>query len=217
MIKFELFINAIQAAILSANDALVDKNLDVLENFFEVIEEEDEKFKEDIEDALKTVDDVLNRKDGSAARSKLAAMRKSLKSVSEGMKGGASLSEVLTGDSIPDKLKPHMTTVQFPHKTADGIVMSDVQVPLITLVPLSMTQITEVKFHTDLEIQIEDNDLVVNFPSSSSLSNGDEDNLSGSSRSIGSLEITLQPHTGTEGLRKIVEGYEKALRAQLPH
>lgn len=216
MIKLESFIQSIQAAIMSANDALMDKNLDVLDNFFEVIED-DEEFQENVNEALTVLNEVLDQ-DRTPGRQRLTTIREALENVRDGINQGGSLSEALTGDDIPDKLRPQMTTVQFPHKTADGVVMSDVRVPVITLVPLSMTQITEVKFRTDLEIQIEDDDLVVNFPSSNPrVSDGAEEDLSVSSHSVGSLEITLAPHHGTEGLRKIVEGYEKALRAQLPH
>lgn len=154
MITFDSFIRSIHAAILFANDALVDKNLEVLERFFEVTD---------------------------------------------------------------DGLRPKMTTIQYPQKTASGVVMSDVRVPLITLVPLSMTQISEVKLRTELEIQVEDEGLLVSFPAPQSGTPDDqEDESHGSSRPIATLEITLTPHHGTEGLRKIVEGYEKVLRAQIP-
>lgn len=109
-----------------------------------------------------------------------------------------------------------MTTIQFPQKTANGVVMSDVRVPLVTLVPLSMTQISEVRLRTELEIQVEDEELLVSFPVSQSRDLDDKkDESRSSSRAI--LQITLTPHHGTEGLRKIVEGYEKVLRAQIPH
>ena len=108
-----------------------------------------------------------------------------------------------------------MTTIQFPQKTDSGVVMSDVRVPLVTLVPLSMTQISEVTFRTELELQVDDNErLLVSFTSSDSETPNERGNTRGSSHAT--LEITLTPHHGTEGLRKIVEGYEKILRGQIP-
>jgi hypothetical protein len=175
MIKFDSFIRSIHAAILSANDALMDKNLEVLEKFFEVTDGRESLSQENVPGA-----------DSDQAR-------------------------------LPDGLRPKMATIQYPHKTASGVVMSDVRVPLITLVPLSMTQISEVKLSTELEIQVEDEELLVSFPAPQSGTPDDqEDKSHGSSRPVATLEITLTPHHGTEGLRKIVEGYEKVLRAQIP-
>jgi hypothetical protein len=176
MITFDSFIRSIHAAILSANDALVDKNLEVLERFFEATEGKEPLSEENVPGA-----------DSDQARR-------------------------------PDGLRPKMTTIQYPHKTPSGVVMSDVRVPLITLVPLSMTQISEVKLRTELEIQVKDEGLLVSFPTpQSGTSDDQEDESLASSRPVATLEITLTPHYGTEGLRKIVEGYEKALRAQIPH
>ena len=219
MIKFDAFINAIHAAILSANDALMDKNLDVLEKFFEVAEDSDE-FQRKLDDALTSINDVLGQGRTPAGqrltRQKLTTMRASIEEVREALSQQGDLGEDPNQAGLPDKLRPKMTTIQFPHKTANGVVMSDVRVPLVTLVPLSMTQISEVRLRTELEIQVEDEELLVSFPVPQSRALDDEkDESRSSSRAI--LQITLTPHHGTEGLRKIVEGYEKVLRAQIPH
>ncbi|AOY81807.1 DUF2589 domain-containing protein [Moorena producens JHB] len=220
MIKFDAFINAIHTAILSANDSLIDKNLDILENFFEVTEEESEEFQSTLDEALAAVSDVLNQerapKQRRLAREKLVTMRETLEGVRSSLSKQAASREISNQDTLPDKLKPKMTTIQFPEKTASGVVMSDVRVPLITLVPLSMTQVSEVKFRTELEIQSENDELLVSFPSSQSTTPDDQKKES-SAPARATLEITLTPHHGTEGLKKIVEGYEKVLRAQIPH
>lgn len=215
MIKFDAFINAIHTAILSANDALMDKNLEVLDKYFEAAEDSEE-FQSALDAALIALNDFLGAERQRPTRQKVTTMLASLEGVREALsQKGISETEPKRA-SLPERLRPKMTTLQFPHKTANGVVMSDVSVPLITLVPLSMTQISEVKFSTELEIQVENDELLVSFPATQSATpDVSESESQGSSRA--SLQITLTPHHGTEGLRKIVEGYEKILRAQIPH
>ncbi len=217
MIKFDSFINAVYGAISSANEALMNKNLQVLEDYFEPTEDS-EQLQGTLDEAITSLNDVLGQQGSSRERPKLT--RQKLQAMLESLRGVRSfISEKDNIEaSLPDKLQPKMTTIQFPHKTASGIVMSDVRVPLLTLVPLSMSQISEVKFRTELEIQIEDDELLVSFSSPRSKTASKTENESSDSfRPSGTLEITLIPHHGTEGLKKIVEGYEKVLRAQIPH
>ncbi|MDE5118927.1 MAG: hypothetical protein O4965_01675 [Trichodesmium sp. St19_bin1] len=70
------------------------------------------------------------------------------------------------------------------------------------------------KFRTELEIQSEDDELLVSFPSSQSTKAESQES---SVLPRATLDITLTPHQGPEGLKKIVEGYEKVLRAQIPN
>lgn len=101
-------------------------------------------------------------------------------------------------------------------------MMSDVRVPLITLVPVIMTQISEVRLRSDLVVQIEGDDVVVSFPVGCSASSNDdnattmENMYEPEAGTVASLEITLTPNTGTAGLKKLIEGYERILRAQIP-
>jgi hypothetical protein len=119
--------------------------------------------------------------------------------------------------SLSEGMQPRMTTIQYPQRVADGVVMTDVEVPLIALVPLSMTQVSEVKLTTELEIKIDDDELLVGFPAPQTTRRTKiRETSQASSRPIATLEITLTPHHGTEGLKRIVEGYERALRAQIP-
>lgn len=110
-----------------------------------------------------------------------------------------------------NKLKPKTVTLQFPEQTSNGVKMKNVQVPLITLVPVNGTQISEVKFQTDLEIMVEKEQLLVNFPSSKAIKNQNDH------KNVTSLEITISPQQTSEGLKKLIESYEKVLRSQLPN
>jgi hypothetical protein len=117
-------------------------------------------------------------------------------------------------DGRPD-YKPKMIDMEFPSRTPNGVETMNVKVPLITLTPISSPRISEVKFTTELEITTdEQGDLLVAFPSSGkgkSFLGGDSGNSANTS-----IEIVLKGHEPPEGLQKIVEGYERALRAQIP-
>ena len=97
--------------------------------------------------------------------------------------------------------------------------MIEVHVPLITLVPLSMSQIEKVKLRADFEIHISDDELQLGFPSRGSTQKKGLFTKRGrrGKRTTGSLEITIGPHPVADGLKIIVEGYERALRTQIPH
>ena len=217
MIKFDSFIKSIHAAILSANDALMDKNLELLKKFFEETDGDDE-FQRTLDEAQQAIEDIVE--DRTPGKEKLRTLVKALEGARETLAQKDVPDVPETGPDrarLPDKLKPKMTTIQYPQKTANGVVMIDVRVPLITLVPLSMTQISEVRLRTELEIQVGEQELSVSFPAPQSGKANPQGEESQVSRPIATLDITLTPHHGTEGLRKIVEGYEKVLRAQIPH
>jgi hypothetical protein len=118
------------------------------------------------------------------------------------------------------KLKAKTVTLQYPAYSENGeVVMKDVHVPLIALIPITMPEISEVKFRTNLELFIENDNLQVNFspkklPSGSGAGWGVDEK---SETNGGMLEITIIPNKGTDGLNYIIDGYEKVLRGQIPH
>lgn len=112
--------------------------------------------------------------------------------------------------------KPKTVDMEFPSRTVDGCESVVVKVPLIALSPISTPRISEVKFTTELEISTnEDDELMVSFPTvkKSGFFSGSEDIKSSSNTRI---EITLTGQEPPEGLQKVIEGYERALRAQIP-
>ena len=158
MISIEQFIKVIHSAVLSANDALMQENLNLLDNYFESENE------------------------------------------------GKSTSKLL------HNMRAKTVTVQYPDQTEDGVIMRDVNVPLITLIPVSMAKVSEVKFRTDLEIHVEGDDLKVSF--SPLKDNHDSDTKRQSNTNI---EITVTPQESSVGLKKLIEGYERTLRSQIPN
>lgn len=110
--------------------------------------------------------------------------------------------------------KPKMVEMQFPRRTADGMDTVVAEVPLLVLSPLNTPKVEEVKFTADLEVSTNDSDeLLVSFSDQKkeSFFSGDK-----GKNTNAHLEITIKAGESPEGLRKIIEGYERALRAQIP-
>ncbi len=117
--------------------------------------------------------------------------------------------------------RPKTYSMEFPSRTPDGIKTVVVEVPLITLSPISSPRISEVKFTTKLEVTSDESDqLYVAFPMSPKQKKQGFFSKPESSSSPDStnttIEITLKGDEPPEGLQKLIEGYERALRAQIP-
>ncbi|MCL1036962.1 DUF2589 domain-containing protein [Shewanella submarina] len=110
--------------------------------------------------------------------------------------------------------RPKCVTMLYPSETSEGLVTQQVDVPLLTLVPVSTSRINEVKFKTQLEINLDDTGLMqVSFPSKSGggLFTSDK-----STPHLAELEIIINGDMPSEGLQSLIDGYQKALRAQIP-
>lgn len=112
------------------------------------------------------------------------------------------------------KLRPKTITIQYPKETQEGPTVHDVQVPLISIVPISQTAIDEVTINTELELALKDDELMVSFPQKQKSKFFDKKD--DKEKSCTKVEIKLRPTMETEGLKKLVEGYDKLLRAQIP-
>ncbi len=120
-------------------------------------------------------------------------------------------------DNTEPVLRPKTCAMEFPSRTADGIETVTAEIPLLALSPISAPKITEVKFSTELEVTTgKDDKLLVSFPDPNKkkglLGNKGEKLDSSNTR----IEITLTGSEPPEGLKRLIEGYERALRAQIP-
>jgi hypothetical protein len=115
--------------------------------------------------------------------------------------------------------RPRVITIQFPHQTAKGVELVDVQVPVITLVPITMTKIEKVKLTSHFDLELVDNEVKMSFRSKGWFRNlgwfGKKRSATNSGPS-GQMEITITPDDGPEGIKMLVDGFENALRAQIP-
>lgn len=207
MINFDQFIKVIHDAALSANQALADENLKIIDKYFEktsFTELDDNLFDE----ALQSVNAILKKKDSGKteieeAVQNLIAVRNAATHENPDRKPGTT-----------ESLMPKTVVLQYPTPTHDGFVMKDVKIPLISLIPVSMSEISEIKFKTMIELIVDDNNLQVGFPNKSDMNKLEVNKPNESHYST--LEITIRPREGSEGLSTLIQGYEKALRAQLP-
>jgi hypothetical protein len=93
--------------------------------------------------------------------------------------------------------------------------MKEIKVPLIALVPITINEISEVKFRTDLEVIVDGEDLKVSFPTRSSKNPVQEQTNDGFSTS--SIEIIIRPTDTPAGLKNLIQAYEKVIRSQIPN
>jgi hypothetical protein len=204
MIRFEEFVHAIQGAIMSAAEVQMKENTRLIQDYFEPADHQDS---EDI-----NLDEMITKLEQLTQQSK-STKESVLKSQKEFLQTLESLREKKAGSPTKSpSFRAKSVSVQFPEHTEDGITMRQVDVPLITLIPVSMIQLSEVRFKTDLEILQDDNDLRISFPAS-----GIEKNNNSPNTAVSTIEIIVKPAELTDGLRVMVNGLNKALRGQIPN
>ena len=116
-----------------------------------------------------------------------------------------------TSNELSKSLTPKTVTLEYPTLNADGSVeTSEIQVPLITMVPLSMSKIEKATLSADFDLEIINDELQLSFPRRS------EGIFSKKGRrTTGALEIIISPQEPSEGLAEIVDAYESVLKQQI--
>jgi hypothetical protein len=185
-------VTAIQQGALTAANAIQNHNLKLIDIYFEETDGED--VGTSLKEALRS--SIKGHEDGKAE----ALADEVMKSISPDL--------LDTFKKEKGKLKPKTVTLQYPKITAKGSEIHDVIVPLISLVPITLTEIANVKFKTDLEVQLIDDNLSISFPSKTKTNEED--------KHLATLEVSIDKAATPEGLKKLIEGYDKALRAQIP-
>lgn len=109
-----------------------------------------------------------------------------------------------------NRLVPETVIMKYPHITEQGIDYIDVNVPLLTLAPLTCPTIDQVEFSTKFEMEIVNDELHLNF------SKDNKDTKDSSSNRSGVLKILISPQEVPEGLKNVIEGYERVLKSQIP-
>ena len=111
------------------------------------------------------------------------------------------------------KYRPKTVSMEFPTRTANGIETLSVDVPLIVLSPISTPKVTQAKFTADLEVTSDkEGNLHVGFPDNKRGLFGSGGEQKGNTQ----IEVTIEAAESPEGLQKVIDGYERALRAQIP-
>jgi hypothetical protein len=197
MISLKLFVNAIHDAIMNASDSLTQKNKGLLDAYFTPNETTDPDSGEkttSLTPKIVTLEyPILTPPPPKAPLLKLGAISPA---TTQSMDNASS------------------TDTEDDEDVALETQTKQIQVPLITLVPLSMPQIEKAVLTADFEIQIVEGELQLNFPSGS-IAAGSKGLFKKSKSTPGKLEITITPHEPTEGLKQIVEAYEAILKRQI--
>lgn len=190
--KLDKLISTIYKSVLAASDEMQKRNLELLDIYFE---------KSDGSNAKNRLRDALNESISSEKHFNTDEMvEKVMASISPDL--------LQAYESSEENLVPKTVTIQYPRITSKGPVVHNVVVPLIAMVPFSMTELSSLTLKTNLEVDIVENELEISFPTK-----GSEENDVGNRVS---LEVTIDKSVPPNGLQKLVEGYEKALRAQIP-
>lgn len=109
-------------------------------------------------------------------------------------------------------LVPKTVTLEYPALDQNlQTVIRKVEVPLITLVPLTTARIEKATLAADFEMELADGQVQLDFSSKPS-----RGLFQKSKSTIGHLEITITPQEPPEGLNTVIEAYERALKAQIP-
>ena len=203
MIRFQALMQAIHKSIHSATQAVEAEGVKHIETFFDEIPGSQAGDNAETKKQLDEAHEKLNAGDVKGATTILAELKKS----SNGNEVKAPEQNVTH--------RPKMVAMAFPNQTPSGVESVVVNVPLITLSPISTPRVKEVKITADLEVTTDENDdLHVAFPGpqKKGVFNSKEQKHTTNTH----IEISLEGTEPPEGLQKVIEGYERALRAQIP-
>jgi hypothetical protein len=116
-----------------------------------------------------------------------------------------------------EKMSPRMVQLQYPKITKDGPTEHFVSVPLITLSPVPVLQVSDVQVEMDLEIVESDGEIMVGFPQSKQTGESKSSEASTTGGSNAKITLNIKANEKPMGVQSLIEGYNKTLRAQLPN
>ncbi len=146
--NLEHLVTVIQEGAIAASKALQSQNLKLIDQYFEPSDTNNEK------KSLK--ESMLSSMDGWDKEEAISTVDKVMEQLTPEL--------IESFERSKSKLKPKTVIIEYPMETAKGIVIQEVVVPLITLVPISCTEVSQVKFKTTLEVNLVDEDLSLSFP-----------------------------------------------------
>lgn len=203
MISFKSFVTSIHQAILSANDQLMDKNMALLDKYF-IDTGAKEGLQESLNDALQASQNISN-KQGNVTKEDLQNVSDVFQKAKDALSGNSSKESAIA----PGTLSPKTVVVEYPRETENGMESVEIHVPLLTLTPISMSQIEKAVLTADFDLEIVNDEVQLNFTDSKTRKG--KNNVT-----RGSLEITITPQENSDGLKQLIQGYEKALKSQIP-
>ncbi|MET4696820.1 DUF2589 domain-containing protein [Endozoicomonas lisbonensis] len=196
MIKLKTLVEAIHSSINQAVQAVGNQSIEQIKYFFEEIPSPLSKEHEAAEKKIKQARQALAEGKTDVAKSLLQEIKDS------------NHQKVLAPEQEMTH-RPKMVAMAYPGNTESGLETFVAHVPLISLVPMAASQVKHIKFRCDLEVTSnEDDELLVSFPSAGSEASSNSANTH--------IEIIVEGGETTDGLKKLIEGYDRVLRAQIP-
>jgi hypothetical protein len=115
--------------------------------------------------------------------------------------------EKVTDNATEKILKPKTVLLGYPTLDEKGkVVTSQVKVPLITLVPITASQVEKATLTAEFQLSIVNDELLIDFANAK-----EKDENAKACK----LEIVISPKETTEGFQQIIAGYEMALKRQI--
>lgn len=103
-------------------------------------------------------------------------------------------------------LVPKIVELEYPTlNDAGDVTTTIVQVPLITLVPVTASKIEKATVTAEFALEVVNDELLISFPN----------DKPSEKATFGKLEIVISPQEPTDGLELIIEGYANALKRQI--
>lgn len=207
VVNLDELLIAIQKAATQAAEVVSASNLALFDRFFEEVPGSKEDIEKITAKAKQAVQIIVDSGDAESAREAIQQAAEALDSAAK----------VFSERCVTGKLQPKCTTIQYPIETPNGPAIHDVTVPLIAIAPISFSKISEIRFKTDLELSFLDGKLQVSFPKTNvSLPQQTDGSETQDGRTSTKLEIVINEMNTCKGLTIVIEGYERALRAQIP-
>ena len=108
---------------------------------------------------------------------------------------------------------PKPVIMEFMKDSSDGAVAHQASVPLISLVPFTAIQPSEVLLEVDLELIQHNGELQAHFPTSKRSLTGQKVSQN---KPNAKLTIRMDTTSRPAGLDAVIEGYDRNLRARIP-
>ena len=117
----------------------------------------------------------------------------------------SSISKDGTEDQV---LIPKTVKMEYPVLNNDGnIEKGEVQVPLITLIPVCATKIEKATLTSEFGLSVDDHEVQINFVDSK---------LHQQDVAYGKLEVIIAPDDVPKGVELLINGYNNILKRQIP-
>ncbi|MCY1062674.1 DUF2589 domain-containing protein [Nannocystis sp. SCPEA4] len=207
MLNLDGLVAAVQRSVAEAANALAARNIELFHSYFEAADDGQGA------DGVAAAAEALAASQAARAATDPAEAQQKIAAAAEALERAAEALKSQRGGGGP--LRPRTTAIQYPHMTKDGPGVHTVHVPLIALAPISFAQLTELRLKTDLELSVQGESVIAGVPAGPRATGGEADGEQ-TERRAATLEIVLGELPSSQGLRLIIEGYERALRAQIP-